>query len=67
MANRGLNYAQAGVDAGNRIVQLIKPLVGGTARAGADAKIGSFGSLFDLKRAGFSDPVLAADQRNPRV
>jgi phosphoribosylformylglycinamidine cyclo-ligase len=59
---RGLTYAQAGVDidAGNRMVELIKPLVRATARAGADAEIGGFGGLFDLKRAGFSDPVLVA-------
>jgi phosphoribosylformylglycinamidine cyclo-ligase len=65
MANtgrNGLTYAGAGVDidAGNRMVELIKPLVRATARAGADAEIGGFGGLFDLKRAGFSDPVLVA-------
>jgi len=59
---RGLTYAQAGVDidAGNRMVDLIKPLVRATARPGADAEIGGFGGLFDLKRAGFIDPVLVA-------
>ena len=59
---RGLTYAQAGVDidAGNRLVELIKPLVRATARPGADAEIGGFGGLFDLKRAGFADPVLVA-------
>jgi phosphoribosylformylglycinamidine cyclo-ligase len=59
---RGLTYAEAGVDidAGNRLVDLIKPLVRSTARAGADAEIGGFGGLFDLKRAGFVDPVLVA-------
>ena len=59
---RGLTYAQAGVDidAGNRMVELIKPLVRATARAGADGEIGGFGGLFDLKRAGFADPVLVA-------
>src|SRR5437588_5241738 len=59
---RGLTYAQAGVDidAGNRMVDLIKPLVRATARPGADAEIGGFGGLFDLKRAGFADPVLVA-------
>ena len=58
----GLTYAEAGVDidAGNRMVELIKPLVRATARAGADAEIGGFGGLFDLKRAGFTDPVLVA-------
>jgi len=59
---RGLTYAHAGVDidAGNRMVELIKPLVKATARRGADAEIGGFGGLFDLKRAGFTDPVLVA-------
>jgi phosphoribosylformylglycinamidine cyclo-ligase len=58
----GLTYAEAGVDidAGNRMVELIKPLVRATARPGADAEIGGFGGIFDLKRAGFSDPVLVA-------
>jgi phosphoribosylformylglycinamidine cyclo-ligase len=59
---RGLTYAQAGVDidAGNRMVDLIKPLVRATARPGADAEIGGFGGLFDLKRAGYADPILVA-------
>lgn len=58
----GLTYAQAGVDidAGNRMVDLIKPMVRATARPGADAEIGGFGGLFDLKRAGFTDPILVA-------
>ncbi|MDQ2083276.1 phosphoribosylformylglycinamidine cyclo-ligase [Xanthobacteraceae bacterium Astr-EGSB] len=58
----GLTYSQAGVDidAGNRMVELIKPLVRATARAGADAEIGGFGGAFDLGRAGFKDPVLVA-------
>ncbi len=61
-SERGLTYAQAGVniDAGNRMVDLIKPLVRATARPGADAEIGGFGGLFDLKRCGFADPVLVA-------
>ena len=55
-------YAAAGVDidAGNRMVELIKPLVRATARPGAGAEIGGFGGLFDLKAAGFSDPILVA-------
>jgi phosphoribosylformylglycinamidine cyclo-ligase len=59
---RGLTYAQAGVDidAGNRMVDLIKPLVRATARPGADAEIGGFGGLFDLKRVGYHDPILVA-------
>jgi phosphoribosylformylglycinamidine cyclo-ligase len=62
MADDRLTYAKAGVDidAGNRMVQLIKPLLKRTARPGADADIGGFGGLFDLKRAGFRDPVLVA-------
>src|SRR6188472_467575 len=58
----GLTYAESGVDidAGNRMVELIKPLVRATARPGADAEIGGFGGLFDLKRAGFQDPILVA-------
>lgn len=64
MAERknGLTYADSGVDidAGNRLVDLIKPMVRATARAGADAEIGGFGGLFDLKAAGFKDPVLVA-------
>jgi phosphoribosylformylglycinamidine cyclo-ligase len=62
MTDKGLTYAEAGVDieAGNRMVELIKPLVRATARPGADAEIGGFGGLFDLRRAGFSDPILVA-------
>lgn len=58
----GLTYAQAGVDidAGARMVDLIKPLVRRTRRPGADAELGGFGGLFDLKAAGFRDPVLVA-------
>ncbi len=58
----GLTYAQAGVDidAGNDMVERIKPMVRTTRRPGADAEIGGFGGLFDLKAAGFVDPVLVA-------
>jgi phosphoribosylformylglycinamidine cyclo-ligase len=58
----GLTYADSGVDidAGNRLVDMIKPMVRATARPGADAEIGGFGGLFDLKAAGFTDPVLVA-------
>src|ERR1700694_849170 len=57
-----LTYADSGVDidAGNRLVDLIKPMVRATARAGADAELGGFGGLFDLKAAGFTDPILVA-------
>jgi len=59
---KGLTYAEAGVDidAGNAMVEAIKPLVRATRRPGADAEIGGFGGLFDLKAAGFRDPVLVA-------
>lgn len=62
MAQDGLSYRDAGVDidAGNRLVDLIKPLVKATARPGADADIGGFGGVFDLKAAGFADPLLIA-------
>src|SRR3954464_1789207 len=58
----GLTYAEAGVDidAGNAMVEAIKPLVRATRRVGADAEIGGFGGLFDLKACGFKDPVLVA-------
>jgi phosphoribosylformylglycinamidine cyclo-ligase len=57
-----LTYADAGVDidAGNALVETIKPLVRATRRRGADAEIGGFGALFDLKAAGFIDPILVA-------
>lgn len=58
----GLTYAHAGVDidAGAAMVETIKPLVRATRRPGADAEIGGFGGLFDLKAAGFRDPILVA-------
>jgi phosphoribosylformylglycinamidine cyclo-ligase len=58
----GLTYADAGVDidAGNAMVEKIKPLVRATRRPGADGEIGGFGGLFDLKAAGFRDPILVA-------
>jgi phosphoribosylformylglycinamidine cyclo-ligase len=61
-AKKGLTYAEAGVDidAGNQLVEKIKPLVRSTRRPGADGEIGGFGGLFDLKAAGFTDPVLVA-------
>ena len=58
----GLTYSDAGVDidAGNLMVEKIKPAVRSTRRPGADGEIGGFGGLFDLRAAGFSDPVLVA-------
>ena len=57
-----LTYREAGVDiaAGNALVKAIGPLAKATARAGADASLGGFGGLFDLKACGFKDPVLVA-------
>jgi phosphoribosylformylglycinamidine cyclo-ligase len=58
----GLTYADAGVsiDAGNALVDRIKPAAARTARAGVMSGLGGFGALFDLKAAGFADPVLVA-------
>ena len=58
----GLTYKHAGVDvdAGNALVEAIKPAVRSTRRRGADGEIGGFGGLFDLKAAGFVDPILVA-------
>jgi phosphoribosylformylglycinamidine cyclo-ligase len=58
--SNGLTYAQAGVDidAGNALVERIKPLAKSTRRPGAEASLGGFGALFDLKAAGYDDPLL---------
>jgi phosphoribosylformylglycinamidine cyclo-ligase len=55
-------YAKAGVSiaAGNALVKAIAPLAKATARAGADASLGGFGGFFDLKAAGYDDPLLVA-------
>jgi phosphoribosylformylglycinamidine cyclo-ligase len=55
-------YRDAGVDidAGEALVEAIKPLTRATRRRGADAELGGFGALFDLKAAGFADPLLVA-------
>ena len=55
-------YKSAGVDidAGEALVENIKPLAASTRRAGAGAELGGFGGLFDLKAAGFTDPILVA-------
>jgi phosphoribosylformylglycinamidine cyclo-ligase len=60
--NPPITYRDAGVDidAGNRLVELIKPLARSTRRTGADTDLGGFGGLFDLKGAGFRDPVLVS-------
>ncbi len=48
------------IDAGNALVEAIKPLAKATARSGSDAGLGGFGALFDLKAAGYSDPILVS-------
>src|SRR6476469_5018029 len=62
MSQKPLTYADAGVsiDAGNALVKAIGPLARSTARPGADAELGGFGGLFDLKAAGYVDPLLVA-------
>ncbi len=56
----GLTYAQSGVDidAGEALVDAIKPLAKATRRPGAEASLGGFGALFDLKAAGYEDPLI---------
>jgi len=56
----GLTYADAGVDidAGEMLVEHIKPLARSTARPGSEPSLGGFGALFDLKAAGFEDPLI---------
>ncbi len=58
----GRTYKAAGVDidAGNALVDAIKPLAKATARPGAAAGLGGFGALFDLRAAGYHDPILVA-------
>ena len=48
------------IDAGNRLADRIKPLARATARAGSDARLGGFGAFFDLKAAGYADPLLVS-------
>ncbi|MFZ0019988.1 MAG: phosphoribosylformylglycinamidine cyclo-ligase [Acetobacteraceae bacterium] len=62
MAGNGLTYRAAGVDieAADSLVETIKPLARATNRAGVMGSLGGFGALFDLKAAGFADPVLVS-------
>src|SRR5690242_842824 len=57
-----LSYKEAGVDieAGDALVERIAPVARATRRSGAEADLGGFGGLFDLKAAGFRDPILVA-------
>ena len=59
---KGLTYADAGVDidAGNALVERIKPAAASTLRPGVMAGLGGFGALFDLRAAGYDDPVLVS-------
>ena len=62
VSGEGLTYSAAGVDidAGNALVERIKPAARRTARPGAMSGLGGFGALFDLKAAGYTDPILVA-------
>jgi len=62
MTQKPLTYADAGVSiaAGNALVKAIAPLAKATARPGANAELGGFGGFFDLKAAGYEDPLLVA-------
>jgi phosphoribosylformylglycinamidine cyclo-ligase len=61
-SSEAYTYARAGVSiaAGNALVKAIAPLARSTARPGADASLGGFGGFFDLKAAGYRDPLLVA-------
>ncbi|PVU84780.1 hypothetical protein BB560_007266 [Smittium megazygosporum] len=61
-AEKGLTYSDTGVDIekGNKLVDLIKPIVKSTKRSGTDSEIGGFGGLFDLKATNFKDPILVS-------
>jgi len=60
--SKGLSYQQAGVDidAGNALVERIKPAAKATDRPGTMSGLGGFGALFDLRAAGYDDPILVA-------
>ena len=60
--SKGLTYSDAGVniDAGNTLVNVIKPLAASTARAGCTAELGGFGGFFDLLAAGYKEPLLVS-------
>ena len=62
MAQKPLTYADAGVSiaAGNALVKAIGPLAKSTSRPGADVQLGGFGGFFDLKAAGYDNPLLVA-------
>lgn len=57
-----ITYKESGVDinAGNQLIEKIKPLAKATARIGANSDLGGFGALFDLKKCNYKDPVLVS-------
>ena len=67
-SRKSLTYADSGVDIdiGNRLVDRIRPLALATRRPGTSAELGGFGGLFDLKAAGFVDPIPGRRQRRRR-
>lgn len=60
--SKNLSYKAAGVDidAGNELVNRIKPFAKATARAGVNSELGGFGALFDLKKCNYKDPILVS-------
>lgn len=62
VTQRGVTYRESGVDTakGDSLVERIKPVCKATKRPGADAALGGFGGLFDMKALGFQDPVLVS-------
>ncbi len=61
-AKTGTTYKDAGVniDAGNQLVERIKPFAKATSRLGTDSALGGFGALFDLKKINYKDPILVS-------
>ena len=60
MTNQAYRDAGVDIDAADDLIRAISPLAKMTARAGANAALGGFGGAFDLKAAGFTDPILVS-------
>lgn len=60
--SEGLTYRDAGVNigAGNQLVERIKPLAKSTSRSGSEGGLGMFGGMFDIRAAGYTDPILVS-------
>ena len=60
--NKKITYKSSGVDVdkGNSFINKISPIVGETSRSGADSKLGGFGSIFDLSKLNYRDPLLVS-------